>query len=453
MAGVEKQRVPIDELLQSMIEIDALSHRDWVLDDLAHWTASMMPWSSVTTHDIEDRLMLRAFDRHSDIAEVEMVLRRQFDGRSRQLSASEAAAFAERLWPMHPLAKRVALSVVIANIGRLLRQGVRGSERVGRRHDLPRPRPIARGQIGPLGGRPTVLIHGFTTDGYMLESVAPNRQGRYAPHVRPRCPVEYDYGQVERHIRADVHRLIWHQELRRLAYECNMLPLKAHVAMPPAAPPMLPRRNAPKLVRALAPFRPGERPSPPTSLQQLQRLMGRPADLWRDESWTFRACAFYDSLIRAEMDNNENRATLRCGNVRPKRAWLNAVKAAAQDSLVKRTTTQRFEKDVILESDHQPVLVEFFADWCGPCKLLAPMLEKLVIHVGAGKVRLVGMDIDEYPAVAAQLGIKSIPTVFAFIAGRPVDGFIGAQPESRVLALIERLVNAEAAAYMSVANA
>jgi putative thioredoxin len=180
--------------------------------------------------------------------------------------------------------------------------------------------------------------------------------------------------------------------------------------------------------------------------------MGRPADAWRDEGWIFRARAFYDSLIRAEMDTGENRATLRCGNARPKRAWLNAVKAAVQDSLVRKTTTQRFENDAILESEHQPVLVEFFADWCGPCKLLAPMLEKLVIHAGAGKVRLVQMDIDEYPAVAAQLGIKSLPTVFAFVAGRPVDGFIGAQPESRVLALIERLVDAETAAHMNAAN-
>jgi thioredoxin len=453
MAGVKKQRVPIDELLQSVNEIDACSRHDGVLDELTHWTASMMPWSNMTAHDIEDRLLLRAFDRHSDLGEVEMVLRRKFDGRFRQLSASEAAAFAEQLWPMYPLARRVALSVVIADVGKFLRQGVRGSERVGRRHDLPRPAPIARGQIGPLGGRPTVLIHGFTTDGHMLESVAPNRQGRYAPHVRPRCPVEYDYGQVERHIRADVRRLIWHQELRRLAYECNVLPLKAHVAMPPAAPPVRPRRNAPQLVRALAPLRRGKRPSPPIGLSQLRRLMGRPADVWRDDSWIFRARSFYDSLVRAEMATDEPRATLGCGNVRPKRARLSAVKTAEQESLVRKTTTQRFEKDVILESEHQPVLVEFFADWCGPCKLLAPMLEKLVVHVGAGKVRLVGMDIDEYPAVAAQLGIKSIPTVFAFIAGRLVDGFIGAQPEGRVLALIERLVNAEAAAYMSVANA
>jgi len=181
--------------------------------------------------------------------------------------------------------------------------------------------------------------------------------------------------------------------------------------------------------------------------------MGRPADVWRDDGWIFRARAFYDSLVRAETATDENRAPLGRENVRLRRARLNAVTAAAQDSLVRTTTTQKFKKDVILESERQPVLVEFFADWCGPCKLLAPTLEKVVVHVGAGKVRLVKMDIDEYPAVVAQLGIKSIPTVFAFIAGRPVDGFIGAQPECRVLALIEQLVNAEAAADACAANA
>jgi putative thioredoxin len=111
--------------------------------------------------------------------------------------------------------------------------------------------------------------------------------------------------------------------------------------------------------------------------------------------------------------------------------------------LVEETTTQGFETDVIMQSKHQPVLVEFWANWCGPCKILSPILERLVVRVGGGKVKLVKLDIDQHPALAAQLGIKSIPTVFGFIDGEPVDGFIGAQPESQVLELIDRLANAE----------
>jgi putative thioredoxin len=79
------------------------------------------------------------------------------------------------------------------------------------------------------------------------------------------------------------------------------------------------------------------------------------------------------------------------------------------------------------------------------------MLERLVVHVGAGKVKLVKLDIDCHPAVAAQLGIKSIPTVFAFIDGQPVDGFIGAQPESQVLELIDRMANVEPEANLLAA--
>src|SRR5882757_6297502 len=111
---------------------------------------------------------------------------------------------------------------------------------------------------------------------------------------------------------------------------------------------------------------------------------------------------------------------------------------AAADSYIKDTTTQTFLKDVIEESKRQPVLVDFWAEWCGPCKQLTPVLEKLV-RAAKGKVRLVKMDIDKNKAVAGQLGIQSIPAVFAFVNGQPVDGFMGALPEAQVTAFIERL--------------
>jgi putative thioredoxin len=116
----------------------------------------------------------------------------------------------------------------------------------------------------------------------------------------------------------------------------------------------------------------------------------------------------------------------------------NAGATAVADAVVKDTTTQTFVKDVIEESKRQPVLVDFWAEWCGPCKQLTPVLEK-VVRTAKGKVKLVKMDIDKHPAIPGQLGIQSIPAVFAFVNGQPVDGFMGALPESQVTAFIERL--------------
>src|SRR5467141_865585 len=114
------------------------------------------------------------------------------------------------------------------------------------------------------------------------------------------------------------------------------------------------------------------------------------------------------------------------------------VAAASADGLVRDTTTQTFRKDVLEESRRQPVLVDFWAPWCGPCKQLTPILEKAV-RSARGAVKLVKMNIDDHPAIAGQLGIQSIPAVFAFVNGQPVDGFIGALPESQIKAFIDRV--------------
>ena len=117
---------------------------------------------------------------------------------------------------------------------------------------------------------------------------------------------------------------------------------------------------------------------------------------------------------------------------------LGATAAPAADGLIKETTTQAFVKDVIEESRRQPVLVDFWAPWCGPCRQLTPILEKAV-RAAKGKVKLTKMNIDEHPAIPGQMGIQSIPAVIAFVNGQPADGFLGALPENQVTAFIERL--------------
>ena len=135
---------------------------------------------------------------------------------------------------------------------------------------------------------------------------------------------------------------------------------------------------------------------------------------------------------------------------------LQQAQPAAADGLVKDTTTQAFMKDVIEESKQQPVLVDFWAPWCGPCKQLTPVLEKSV-RAAKGKVKLVKMNIDEHPAIPGQIGIQSIPAVIAFVNGQPADGFMGALPESQVVAFLERLtkgsIGAEAKDLLKAADA
>jgi putative thioredoxin len=118
------------------------------------------------------------------------------------------------------------------------------------------------------------------------------------------------------------------------------------------------------------------------------------------------------------------------------------VATAGAGDVVGDTTTQTFRKDVIEESRRQPVLVDFWATWCGPCKQLTPVLEKAV-RAAKGAVKLAKMNIDEHPAIASQMGIQSIPAVIAFVNGQPVDGFMGALPESQVIAFLERLTRQE----------
>jgi putative thioredoxin len=118
-----------------------------------------------------------------------------------------------------------------------------------------------------------------------------------------------------------------------------------------------------------------------------------------------------------------------------------AAPQAVPADLIKDSDQTKFAKDVIETSRTVPVIVDFWAPWCGPCKTLQPMIEK-VVKEAKGKVKLVKIDIDKNQMLAQQLRIQSIPAVYAFFGGRPVDGFMGAVPESEVKGFVDRLIQA-----------
>lgn len=119
-----------------------------------------------------------------------------------------------------------------------------------------------------------------------------------------------------------------------------------------------------------------------------------------------------------------------------------AAAAGGDADIIKDSGLKTFAQDVIQASQAVPVLVDFWAPWCGPCKQLTPVLEK-VVRAAKGRVRLVKINIDENPEIAQQLRIQSVPTVYAFLGGRPVTAFTGAQPESQIKALVDQLLGEE----------
>lgn len=115
------------------------------------------------------------------------------------------------------------------------------------------------------------------------------------------------------------------------------------------------------------------------------------------------------------------------------------VDTSGNQPIIKDTDTRNFVTDVIEASKSVPVIVDFWAPWCGPCKQLMPVLEKIVTEAG-GKVRMVKVDIDSNQQLAQQMRIQSVPAIFAFANGQPVDGFMGALPESELRAFVDKLI-------------
>ncbi len=125
----------------------------------------------------------------------------------------------------------------------------------------------------------------------------------------------------------------------------------------------------------------------------------------------------------------------------PMEPMIGASPGGAGADIVKNSNTAGFQADVLEASKEVPVIVDFWAPWCEPCKQLGPTIEK-VVRAAAGRVRLVKIDIDESPEIAQTMRVQSIPAVYAFDQGQPVDGFVGALPESQIKAFVERLTGA-----------